>query len=155
MKRLLVNIAKQSAELFENGRLLRTYVISTAKNGIGSDAGSCCTPNGVLKVAEKIGAGMAIGSVFRGRKPTGQIWSRDVENSLHTSTDDLILSRILWLEGAETHNATTFERFIYIHGTNHEDKLGTPLSAGCIRMRNVDILDLFEIIDIGTEVVVS
>ena len=92
-----------------------------------------------------IGDGAPLGTVFCGRQPTGEI-------GLGAPGDDLILTRILWLEGAEPHNANTRDRYIYIHGTNHEAQIGEAASHGCVRMRNADIIELFGWITPGTEV---
>ena len=87
------------------------------------------------------------GTIFRSRVPLGP------EDPL-PSTEDLVMSRILWLDGLDDHNANTRDRFIYIHGTRHEDKIGTPASHGCIRMRNTDVVELFELVDETTPVVI-
>jgi lipoprotein-anchoring transpeptidase ErfK/SrfK len=106
------------------------------------------TPIGRFRVAEKIGAEMPAGTVFQSRlplKPSDPL----------PPTEDLVTSRILWLDGLDEHNANTRERFIYIHGTKHEDKIGTAASCGCIRMRNADVVELFDLIDDGTPVVIE
>jgi L,D-transpeptidase-like protein len=90
---------------------------------------------------------MPSGTIFRSRVALG------AEDPL-PSTDDLVMSRILWLDGTDEHNANTRDRFIYIHGTKHEDKIGTPASHGCIRMRNADVVELFEMVDETTPVVI-
>jgi len=90
---------------------------------------------------------MPSGTIFRSRVALG------TEDPL-PATDDLVMSRILWLDGTDEHNANTRDRFIYIHGTKHEDKIGTPASHGCIRMRNADVVDLFELVDETTPVVI-
>lgn len=90
---------------------------------------------------------MPSGTIFRSRVPLGP------EDPL-PSTEDLVMSRILWLDGLDDHNANTRDRFIYIHGTRHEDKIGTPASHGCIRMRNTDVVELFELVDETTPVVI-
>ena len=95
--------------------------------------------------SEKIGAGAGAGVVFRSRVATA-------ESGEGRAGEDLVLTRILWLEGAEEHNANTRERYIYIHGTNHEDAVGRPASHGCVRMRNADIIELFELVAEGAEV---
>ncbi|MGE0174195.1 MAG: L,D-transpeptidase family protein [Oligoflexales bacterium] len=155
MNKLVVYVDRQTAELMVNDVVLKTFKISTAKNGIGCQIGSYCTPDGALKVAEKIGDGHPVGAVFKFRRATGEVWSLDPDNPLCRSVDDLILTRILWLEGAEPKNANTRERLVYIHGTNHEDKLGTPVSVGCIRMSNADVLTVYDMLDIGSEVIVA
>lgn len=137
-RHLIVYADRQQAELWEGGRLCKTYPVSTAKNGAGCAEGSYCTPAGKLRVAEKIGEGLPAGAVLKSREPTGEIWTGEARD------DDLILTRILWLEGGEEHNRSTRERYIYLHGTNHEDKLGTPASHGCIRFSNRDIIEVFD-----------
>ncbi len=135
-----------------DGQLLKTYAVSTAANGLGCENGSNKTPVGLLRVSEKFGANALPGTVFENRQPTGEVWSKDKSNPLHDSKDDLILSRILWLEGCESCNANTKDRFIYIHGTNREDLLGTPASHGCIRMSNKEITELFDLMPEGASV---
>ena len=146
---LVIDVENQTAFLEEDGELLRRYRISTAAAGTGNTAGSLRTPTGLLRVAEKIGGDAPIGAVFRSRVPTGEVWSLSPENPLARNEEDLVLTRILWLAGAEAENANTFERFIYLHGTNHEADLGRPASHGCIRFANTDIIDLFERLPIG------
>jgi len=106
------------------------------------------TPTGRLCVAKKIGDEMPSGTIFQSRvalKPGDPV----------PPTDDLVMSRILWLAGLDEQNANTGGRFIYIHGTKHEDKIGTPASCGCVRMRNADVIQLFELVDEGTPVVIE
>lgn len=105
------------------------------------------TPTGRFRIAEKIGDGMPPGTVFKSRRPV-----RATKKLLRE--DDLVMTRILWLDGLDPENANTHERFIYIHGTNHEESLGKPASHGCIRMKNSELLDLFELVDPGTPVVI-
>ena len=106
------------------------------------------TPLGRFKVAEKIGHDMPHGTIFRSRLPLRP------EEPL-PQTEDLVTSRILWLEGLEPQNANTKQRFIYIHGTKHEDRIGRPDSHGCIRMRNEDVIDLFNRVEEGTHVLIA
>ena len=106
------------------------------------------TPLGRFQIGEKIGEGLPVGTIFRGRQPLAP-------NEPPPSTDDLILTRILWLEGCEAHNANTRDRFIYIHGTKHEDRIGQPASHGCVRMKTADLLALFDRVSPGTEVVIE
>lgn len=145
-----VDVGRQILHLREGESLLASYPVSTAANGLGTAAGSNTTPPGRLRIFKKIGAGAPLGMIFKGRAPTGSLWT---PGSL--SADDRVLTRVLWLEGAEPSNANTRERLIYIHGTNQEHLLGTPASHGCIRMANTDVCELFELVDEGTEVVVS
>ena len=106
------------------------------------------TPLGRFKIGEKIGGEFELGTVFRNRVPLAP-------EEVTQPTDDLIVSRILWLDGLEEHNANTRERFIYIHGTNHEEEIGQPASHGCIRMKNDDLIALFDQVPVGAEVVIS
>jgi lipoprotein-anchoring transpeptidase ErfK/SrfK len=106
------------------------------------------TPTGRFYVGKKIGGEMPGGTVFRSRVPLKP------DDSL-PPTEDLVMSRILWLDGLDEHNANTRDRFIYIHGTKHEDKVGTPDSCGCVRMRNADVIELFDLVDEGTPVVIE
>ena len=98
---------------------------------------------------------MPIGTVFRQRLPTKEVWSSEPSNPLSRSKEDFVLSRILWLEGCEARNVNTRARCIYIHGTNHESLLGQPESHGCIRMSNEDVIELFDLVDVGDGVEVS
>lgn len=129
------------------------FPISSAVAGIGMEPGSHKTPVGRFRIARKIGDGAPAGTVFRGRVPVGQ-WSGD-NSGAFLDDNDLITSRILWLAGLDEANANTFDRYIYIHGTNHEDKLGTPCSHGCVRMSNDDVIRLFDMTDEGDPVVIS
>lgn len=145
MRKLLVHVNRQEAELIEDNKVIKTYAISTAANGLSCEAGSNCTPTGKLRIAKKIGADLPEGTVFRARVPVSEDWSTE-------SQEDLVLSRILWLEGAEEKNANTFSRYIYLHGTNQEHLLGTPASHGCIRFGVSEICEVFEELIEGDEV---
>lgn len=153
--KLIVYAQKQTAELFVDGQLLKKYLVSTSKNGLGCENDSYKTPTGLFRVSEKIGANAVPGTVFESRLPTGEVWSSDKSNPLHDTKDDLKLTRILWLDGCESQNANTKKRYIYIHGTNREDLLGTPASQGCIRMSNKDIIELFDLMPVGASVEVQ
>lgn len=152
MNRLVVKSEDQIAELWSENQIIRSYTISTAANGLGCENNSYCTPNGRLKVSAKIGAALPFGAVLRSRVPTGEIWSKHSTNPLSKTDEDLVLTRLLWLEGAEVHNLNTLDRFIYLHGTNQEHLLGRPASHGCIRFSNSDIIEIFDILQIGDEV---
>ena len=139
----------------EGDRLIREYPVSTAKNGLGEQSGSYCTPRGRHRIAEKIGAGQPLHSVFKARGPTGEVWSREL--AMEKPGCDWILTRILWLDGMEEGKnrggaLDSHSRYIYIHGTDEEHLIGTPASHGCIRMKNEDVLELFNLVDEGTEV---
>ncbi len=146
---LRVSIARQEMEVLDaSGNVLRRYPVSTSRFGQGSEPGSLRTPLGRFHVAERFGDGAEPGAVFKNRLPTG-------ENGLGATDDDLVLTRILWLDGDEDHNANTRDRYIYIHGTNHEAAIGQPASHGCIRMRNGDVGELYELAVCGTVVTIT
>ena len=134
--------------MLKRGRkTLKSYPISSSRFGLGTEEGSMKTPLGQFRVAEKIGHDEPAGTIFKARVPLKP------EDPL-PDTDDFVTTRILWLDGLEEDNANTRDRFIYIHGTKHEDKIGTPDSHGCIRMRNEDVIDLFNLVDEGTPVTI-
>lgn len=142
----------------EGDMLIRQYPVSTAANGAGSQNGSHCTPLGRHRIAEKIGAGAPLGTAFKSRQPTGEIWTPELDPA--NPGRDWILTRILWLEGLEPGKnqggtVDSHSRYIYIHGTNEEHKLGSPASHGCIRMKNEDVAELFNLVKVGTEVRIS
>ncbi len=143
-----ISITDQSLTLMNDGERVATYSISSASNGIGFKEGSYCTPIGSFEIREKIGEGAELGTVFRSRKPEG-VWRGEAGEG------DLVLTRIIRLDGMEPENANSMERYIYIHGTNHEDKLGTPASCGCIRMRNADIVELYDRVQEGADVLIE
>ena len=126
----------------------REYAVSTSRFGLGTEAGSFKTPLGRFEVARKIGGGAALGAVFKGRAATGEIGDG-------ANPEDLVQTRILWLHGLEPENANTLERYIYIHGTNHEEEIGKPASRGCIRMRNAEVAELYEAVKEGTPVFIE
>lgn len=144
--RLLVRVSDQTATLFLDSRPHKKYVISTAAKGTGSEAESNRTPLGLMRVSEKFGAGAAPGTVFKDRLPTGEVWKPGDPG------ENLILTRILWLEGCEPHNANTKDRYIYLHGTKNEDGLGKPMSLGCINFSNRDIVEVFDLMPVGAAV---
>jgi len=138
--------------------LIRQYSVSCATNGAGSQNGSYCTPLGRHRIAEKIGAGVPLYSAFKARELTGEIWTPELDAA--NPGRDWILSRILWLEGLEPGKnqggtVDTHNRYIYIHGTHEEHKIGTPASHGCIRMKNEEVDELFNLVEVGTEVRIS
>ena len=142
-----VSIRDQRLTLTRDGEILRSYPVSSSRFGIGTEEGSMKTPLGRFRIAEKIGDGATPGTIFKARVALGP-------DDLPPATEDFVTSRILWLDGLDEHNANTHDRFIYIHGTKHEDELGTPASHGCIRMRNVDVIELFELVDETTQVII-
>ena len=143
-----VSIRDQELKLRRGRKLIRRYPVSTSRFGLGTELGSRKTPLGKFKISDKIGEGARADTVFVGREPLGP------EDPL-PKMDDFIMARILWLEGLESHNANTRERFIYIHGTKHEDRIGQPDSHGCIRMRNADVIELFTAVEVGTPVTIA
>lgn len=147
--RLVIDGKTQRAHLYTNDGSETVFTISTAANGFGCEIGSYKTPTGYFKIAEKIGDGCDIGTIFKSRQPTGNYWRGE------DSQEDLILTRILWLSGIEPHNANTEERYIYLHGTNHENTLGSPCSHGCIRFSNQDIITLYNALDCGDIVLIK
>ncbi len=148
---LRVSIAAQTLEVVDaaSGEVLRQFPVSTSRFGLGTEPGSLRTPLGRFRIGEKIGHGHPAGTVFNSRQPDP---ATGPDDALASDAEDLILSRILWLEGAEPHNANTRERFIYIHGTNHEARIGQPASHGCVRLRNADVIALFDLVPVGAEV---
>jgi len=144
---ITIDISKQALEY--KGK---SYSISTAINGIGEVEDSYCTPTGKFKIAEKIGANLELGSVLVDRKSTGEIYNAVLAKKYPDR--DWILSRILWLDGIEVHNLNTKNRYIYIHGSPDETPMGMPGSKGCIRMHNYDVIELFESIHTGEDVVI-
>ena len=142
-----ISIRDQQLTLTRDGETLRSYPISSSRFGIGTKEGSFKTPTGNFRISQKIGGEMPSRTIFRSRVPLGP------EDPL-PSTEDLVMSRILWLDGLDEHNANTRDRFIYIHGTKHEHKIGTPDSHGCVRMRNADVIELFDLVDQTTPVVI-
>lgn len=131
----------------------KTYPISTAKNGVGEVEGSFCTPRGRFRVAEKIGEGLPIGAVLVGRVSTGEVYTETLANK--STGRDWILTRILWLDGLEAHNQNTKARYIYIHGAPDSVEMGVPNSKGCIRMKNNDMIALFDKIHIDEVILIQ
>jgi L,D-transpeptidase YbiS len=148
VKNIHISIRDQRLTLKEGETLVRTYPVSTSRFGIGTEEDSMKTPIGRFRVAEKIGDGLPSDTVFQSRVPL------KADDPL-PPTEDLVMSRILWLDGLDEHNANTRDRFIYIHGTKHEDKIGNPASHGCVRMRNADVIELFDLVDEGAAVVIE
>ena len=152
---LIINIRQQQLSVYRDGKLLRQYPVSTSKFGTGNQRGSFCTPLGKHSVAEKIGEGAACNQVFIGRQPQGVL--DDLRRAQVVLPEDLITSRILWLAGLEPGcnqggEIDSHDRYIYIHGTPEEHLIGTPVSHGCIRMCNADVIELFDLIEVGCEV---
>jgi L,D-transpeptidase YbiS len=150
-----IDIPAQELRLLEGSRLLKKYSVSTAKNGVGEKNGSFCTPRGRHIVRAKIGAGQPPNAVFVRRRPTGEVWSPELHEKYPGR--DWMLTRILWLSGCEPGKnrlgeVDTMRRYIYLHGTHDYAEMGKPGSIGCVRMRNPDILELFDLVPPYTEV---
>ncbi len=154
--KIIVYISTQTLELFDDaGKLLHRYAVSTAKNGAGEMSGSFCTPRGKHVIRARIGAGQPVNTVFVSRRPTGEIYTPELGAQLPER--DWILTRILWLSGCEPGfnrlgKSDTMRRYIYIHGTPDSAQLGVPGSHGCIRMRNADLIEVFDSVTAGTAV---
>lgn len=143
----MVRVDSQHLTLYDGTRIDGDWPVSTSRHGLGTQANSFRTPPGWHRVAEWIGDGLPLGAVLKGRVPTGRVLAASEWQSAEER--DTITTRILWLEGLEPgHNrgpgVDSHDRFIYIHGTNHEQDIGRPASGGCVRMRNRDVLDLFQ-----------
>ncbi len=156
--RIEISIPHQVLTLFDDfGSVKARYPVSTAANGAGCQKDSGCTPLGHHIVRAKIGAGMPLNTVFVGRRPTGEILTPEL--AAQFPERDWILTRIIWLSGTEVGsnrlgNVDTMQRYIYIHGTPETEPMGQPRSHGCVRMRNQDVLELFDLVDVGTPVVI-
>ncbi len=157
--KITINIPTQTLTLFDDaGELLRRYSVSTAANGAGELSGSFCTPRGRHVVRAKIGAGQPANAVFVGRRPTGELYTPAL--GAQFPQRDWVLTRILWLSGREPGynrlgDCDTMRRYIYIHGTPDSEPMGIPGSHGCIRMRNDELIELFDLVPAGTEVEIN
>ena len=156
--RILIDIPSQSLELYDaQNMLVRCYPVSTGANGVGEESGSFCTPRGKHVVRAKIGGGQPLNTVFVRRRPTGEIYTPEL--GAQFPRRDWILTRILWLSGKEPGynrlgTCDTMRRFIYIHGTPDTTEIGKPGSHGCVRMRNADLVELFDLVPVGTPVLI-
>lgn len=135
--------------LLEDDEILASYPVSTSKFGVGDAPGSYATPVGKLKVKKKIGSGHPSGAVFKSRLPTGEVLGIDAPGR------DPIVTRILWLDGLESRNRNAYDRYIYIHGTPEERNIGQPVSFGCVRMRSRDVIELYDIVGTGAQVLIT
>lgn len=145
LQSIVIEIDRQVLELRSGKQLTASYPISSSLFGLGTEAGSFRTPLGRFRICEKIGDYVPAWMIFKGRVPTGEIATPGGE-------EDHVLTRILWLDGLDEENENTRERYIYIHGTNQEELIGTPVSHGCIRLRNQEMIDLYNRVATGTEV---
>ncbi|MGI3130983.1 L,D-transpeptidase family protein [Halopseudomonas pachastrellae] len=152
LDRIHISLSDQVLIGYADGQPVCRYAVSTALNGAGETEGSGCTPRGLHRVRARIGEGQPLGAVFIGRRPTGEVWSAELAASFPQR--DWILSRILWLCGEKPGfnrggNVDSQRRYIYIHGTGDDQPMGRPLSHGCVRMRNEDMVELFACTPVG------
>jgi lipoprotein-anchoring transpeptidase ErfK/SrfK len=153
--RIEISIPGQVLDLYSGTEKIKHYRISSARNGAGQEYGSFRTPLGKHVIRAKIGSGQSVNTVFVKRRPTGEIYTPELDASFPGR--DWILTRILWLSGCEPGfnrlgKVDTMRRYIYIHGSPDRVEMGKPGSIGCIRMRNQDLLELFDLVEAGTEV---
>ena len=146
---VVVSVPDQTLALIDDGVVVARYPVSTSKFGLGDGSGTYATPLGSMAIASKIGANAPLGSVFKNRRPTGEVLKPNAPGR------DPIVSRILWLRGLEKQNARAYSRNIYIHGTPEERFIGRPASFGCIRMRSNDVAKLFNSVSVGTRIEVA
>lgn len=152
---IIIDVAQQRLTVWNEQQVMKSYVVSTAANGVGEQKNSGQTPRGCHVIRAKIGVGQPINTVFRARRPTGEIYSAAL--AAQYPTRDWILTRILWLSGCEVGknrlgDCDTMQRYIYIHGTPDSEPMGVPASHGCIRMRNNELIELFDLVPIFTKV---
>jgi hypothetical protein len=157
---LVVRIGTATLQFYRGGVLAKSYVISTSRRPPSNVKNSLGTPRGLHEIAERIGAGQPPGVVFKSRVAIGQHFSEFADTDPENSDFNLITSRILWLRGLEPGvnrggDVDTYDRYVYIHGTNHESRIGEPLSAGCVLMRNLDIVELYEDVRAGDHVFIA
>jgi lipoprotein-anchoring transpeptidase ErfK/SrfK len=155
MKSIRISIPDQTLVLAEDGKPIKRYRVSTSKNGVGEKYGSFCTPRGRHIIRAKVGAGQPVNTVFVKRRPTGEIYDPAL-GSRHPGRD-WMLTRLLWLSGCEPGfnrlgDVDTMRRYIYIHGSPDAVEMGAPGSIGCVRMRNADIVELFDLVPAYTPV---
>ena len=144
---IVVSVADQRRGIYDkDGKMVRAFDISTSKFGLGDTPGSYRTPLGLHRVAAKIGCNAPVGAVFKSRRMTGEVLPPDAPGR------DPIVTRILWLQGLETQNRNAYQRYIYIHGTAEERNIGKPVSYGCVRMRSVDVVELYNVVPVGAKV---
>jgi lipoprotein-anchoring transpeptidase ErfK/SrfK len=146
---IVVSVPDQTLALIDDGVVIARFPVSTSKFGLGDGSGSYATPLGTMAIASKIGANAPLGTVFKNRRPTGEVLRPNAPGR------DPIVSRILWLRGLEKQNARAYSRNIYIHGTPEERFIGRPASFGCIRMRSRDVAQVFNSVGVGTRIEVA
>ncbi|HVJ44763.1 MAG TPA: L,D-transpeptidase [Luteolibacter sp.] len=140
--RLEVSIDDQRLDVFDEDKLIRSFTVSTALKGVGFREESFRTPTGRFRISEKIGDGEKLNTIFKQRVPAG-VWKKNSKTE-----GDLVLTRILRIDGLDPENANSKKRCIYIHGTNREDLIGKPASIGCVRLSNQDMVELFEMVSV-------
>lgn len=144
-----MSVAEQKLAVVQDGLVVKKYLISTSRYGVGDTYGSYRTPIGKLRVCDKMGDKLPQGAVFKKRVPTGEILP------VNAPGRDPIVTRIMWLDGQEAANSRARERGIYIHGTPVERQIGRPVSYGCIRMRSCDVVDVYNMVPVGTAVTIT
>ena len=157
-ERIEVSIQQQKLRYYQNGELVMDVHVATARNGPGEQSGSECTPRGRHYIRAKIGTDCAENTVFLGRRATGEIYTPALKQQ--APERDWILTRIMWLCGREPGknrlgDVDTMRRYVYIHGCPDEDPMGIPSSHGCVKMRNSDVIRLFELVSVGTPVEIT
>ncbi len=150
---LSISLTRQTLQVIRQAHVEREFLVSTSRYGPGEQEGSLCTPRGRHVIRARIGGDLPVGTVLRGRRPTGVVYSPELQRQ--SPGRDWILSRILWLSGLEPGrnrlgSVDTMRRYIYIHGTPDQEPMGVPFSHGCIRMRNADVCWLFDAVLPGT-----
>ncbi len=153
---LVVRLGVQTLQFFSHGKLVKSHAVSTSRRPPSNVKDSLGTPRGLHEIAERIGDGQPPGMVFKSRVPTGRHYGEFPDAGTH---DNLITTRILWLRGLEPGvnlggEVDTYARYVYIHGTNHEDRLGERMSAGCVLMRNLEIIELYDQVRTGDQVLI-
>jgi len=154
---LLVDVSEQRLALVRGGSMVRSWPVSTSRYGVGNQDHSQRTPLGVHRVAQKFGAQAPLGTLFQARRNTGRMV--EILTDDRAAADDYVTTRILWLQGLEPGinqgpGVDSYQRYIYIHGTAEEGRIGRPASHGCVRMRNVDVVEVFDQVEVGTLVVI-
>lgn len=154
---LIVRIGTQTMQFYRNNVAVKSYVISTSRRPPSNIKNSLGTPRGLHEIAERHGAGQPPGMVFKSRVPTGRHFNEFPESE--NSRNDFVTTRLLWLRGLEPGvnlggEVDSYERYIYIHGTNHEDQIGQPQSGGCVLMRNLEMIELYDEVRVGDQVLI-
>ena len=144
--RVMISVAEQRMVVLDNGQPVEEFPVSTSRFCLSDVPGSRGTPLGELEIAKKIGGSAPAGAVFHDQRPTGEVLRPDAPGR------DPIVSRILWLKGLERRNANAYRRYIYIHGTAEEARIGTPASFGCVRMKSADVIQLYDTVGVGAKV---